>query len=114
MELQEDEQELISIYQLDECISWIEINDFQSIVLQFPQDELLNSAKIVLFLQQKTKRQFYVTVSSMCCVDYQSIQHLGNSVIHAIIHFGQVCLATCSLSQSVPVLFAFRKQRKSY
>ena len=101
------EEKLCQIYSLNECLQWIEENNFGSTSLQFSKDSLEYGSSICLFLQKRTQTKFYISYSTMCCVDYLSAQHLNESTVDSIIFFGSVCLTTSQFSDSLPVLYVF-------
>jgi diphthamide biosynthesis enzyme Dph1/Dph2-like protein len=108
------EENLCQVYELNECVKWIEENNFNSIALQFSRNSLENSSTIALILKRRTKSQFYISVSTMCCVDYLTIKHLNDSTIDAIIYFGSVCLTSDQSIDSLPVLYVFGNNCKHF
>lgn len=110
----DSEVDFIKLYDVDECLSWIEKNQFSSIALQFPKSLVKYATSAVRYLQGncKTQCQYYIMVSSMCCVDHLCPQHL-NGCIEAIISFGNVCLAPIAI-ETVPVYYSFGRRCKLY
>lgn len=108
-----NEENLYQVYELNECVKWIEENNFSSIALQFSRNSLENSSSIALILKKRTESEFYVSVSTMCCVDYLTIKHLTDSAIDAIIYFGGVCLTSSQFVDSLPVLYVFGNNCKT-
>ena len=108
------EQQMCDSYQLNDCVDWITKNNYLSICLQFSKDCLEYSSRICLFLKKRTNRQFYISYSTMCCVDYLSAQHLNESTVDSIIYFGSVCLTSSQFSDSLPILYVFPKNGESF
>ena len=106
-------EKLCEIYPLKDCVEWIKENNYGSTCLQFSKDSLDLSSNICVFLKRQTKSKFYISYSTMCCVDYLSAQHLNESTVDSIIFFGSVCLTTSQFSDSLPVLYVFPQNCKS-
>lgn len=105
-EIESDDTKLIQVYEIEECIKWVQENNFNAVALQFPRESLCDATQIVLILQRRTSCKYYVSLTSMCSVDYLSVKHLGCSAIQAIIYFGNVCLSSI-YADSPPVLYVF-------
>ena len=56
------EEKLNQIYELNECVKWIEENNFSSIVLQFSRNSLEDSSRIALILKNRTESEYYITI----------------------------------------------------
>jgi len=104
-----EEEKLCDLYEVEECVKWIQQNNYLRTCLQFSKQCLQNSSRISLILQKRTQTQFFISYSTMCCVDYLSVQHLNESTADSIIYFGDVCLTSSQFSDSLPVLHVFTK-----
>ncbi|CAL8103254.1 unnamed protein product [Orchesella dallaii] len=102
------EDMLESVFELEKCTNWVKENDFQRICLQFPDEYLTHSPKIVEYMSAITGKRYYILADSTygsCCVDEKTAQHVPNS--DSIIHFGPSCLTTTS--GRIPVLYVFTR-----
>ncbi|ODM98356.1 Diphthamide biosynthesis protein 2 [Orchesella cincta] len=99
---------LEGVFELEKCTNWVKENDFQRICLQFPDEYLTYSPKIVEYLSEQTGKRFYILADSTygsCCVDEKTAQHVPNS--DSIIHFGPSCLTVTS--GRIPILYIFTR-----
>uniref|UniRef100_A0A8D9BDH5 2-(3-amino-3-carboxypropyl)histidine synthase subunit 2 n=1 Tax=Cacopsylla melanoneura TaxID=428564 RepID=A0A8D9BDH5_9HEMI len=99
--------DLVDIFELDKCVSWISEHQLSRICLQFPDNLLQYSVDIAQHLEKKSCKQIYIlgdTSYGSCCVDEVAASHVNAD---GIIHFGHSCLSTLS---KLPVLYIFSKQ----
>ncbi|XP_054162401.1 2-(3-amino-3-carboxypropyl)histidine synthase subunit 2-like [Oppia nitens] len=108
-----EEKELTELFDLNGCVEWIEENNYLRTCLQFSSDVLQYSSTIALILKKRTQSDYCISYSMMCCVDYLSVKHLNQYSVDCIIYFGNVCLTTSQLTDSLPVLYVFTKNVKT-
>ncbi|KAL1456582.1 hypothetical protein WDU94_001303 [Cyamophila willieti] len=99
--------DLVDVFELDRCISWISEHQLSRICLQFPDNLLQYSVDIAQHLEQKSCKQIFIlgdTSYGSCCVDEVAACHVNAD---GIVHFGHSCLSTAS---KLPVLYIFSKQ----
>jgi len=97
-----NEEDLISVFNLHECVEFIEDSRLTKVCLQFPDNLLQFSVKIALWLEKYINKKVFVlgdTSYGSCCVDELAAQHVEGD---AIIHFGHGCLSPTS---RLPVLY---------
>jgi diphthamide biosynthesis protein 2 len=84
---------LVELFEIEECSTIIKENEFKFVALQFPDDYLQFSNAIVQKLKEKNENiKFYVlgdTSYGSCCVDEVAAEHINADFI---IHYGTACL----------------------
>ncbi|XP_064605968.1 2-(3-amino-3-carboxypropyl)histidine synthase subunit 2-like [Liolophura sinensis] len=93
-------------YELDRCERWIKTHQLKRVALQFPDELLVDSAKVAEYLKDATLADVFIlgdTSYGSCCVDEVAAQHYSSD---SIIHYGRSCL---SPTDRLPVLFVFGK-----
>lgn len=96
-----------SYLELDKCKSFVTEHDFKRVALQFPDELLWCSVKVVSYLSGNTSARYFIlgdTSYGSCCVDEVAAQH---AEADCIIHFGRSCL---SPTTRIPVLFVYGRQ----
>ncbi|PIK42659.1 putative diphthamide biosynthesis protein 2-like [Apostichopus japonicus] len=119
-------QDIENFLELDRCITFVTQNNFKKarrrsinfrffspaqshpcVALQFPDELLWCSARVVSFLSQNTSARYFIlgdTSYGSCCVDEIAAQHADAD---SIIHFGRSCL---SPTTRLPVLHIYGRQ----
>lgn len=110
--MNQNDEYLSALYEIDDCVDWLLANNFRSTCLQFSDHCLPHSSALTLILKKRTDgaTDFHISNSTMCSVDYLSIQHLNQLTVDSVIHFGKVCLTESKFSESLPVLYVFGKK----
>ena len=94
-------------FDIDKSIKWILDNQFKRIALQFPDEHLNNSIKVISKLKiSLSECTFFIladTSYGSCCVDTVAAEHYDAD---AIIHYGHSCL---SQVEKIPTLLVFDK-----
>ncbi|CDY70834.1 BnaCnng70000D, partial [Brassica napus] len=109
------EMEFESRYEINRTVEFIISKSFTRIALQFPDELLKESTKVVRALKSKLKEmnsendrevRFFVmadTTYGSCCVDEVGALHIDSQ---CVVHYGQTCLSPTSV---LPAFFVFGK-----
>lgn len=109
------EMEFESRYEINRTAEFIISKSFTRIALQFPDELLKESTKVVRALKSKLKEmnaengrdvRFFVmadTTYGSCCVDEVGALHIDSQ---CVVHYGQTCLSPTSV---LPAFFVFGK-----
>ncbi|ESQ38557.1 hypothetical protein EUTSA_v10028620mg [Eutrema salsugineum] len=108
------ETEFESRYEIDRTAEFIISKSFTRIALQFPDELLKDSTRVVSALKNKTRFlteddrevRFFVmadTTYGSCCVDEVAALHIDSD---CVVHYGQTCLSPTSV---LPAFFVFGK-----
>jgi len=101
------EAEIENYFELDKCRSFIENGSFERVALQFPDELITYSFRVMKLIEEKFPNvKLYVlgdTSYGSCCVDEIAAEHINAD---CIIHFGRSCL---SITKRLPVHFVFGK-----
>ncbi|CAN6905364.1 unnamed protein product [Brassica oleracea] len=109
------EMEFESRYEINRTVEFIISKNFTRIALQFPDELLKESTKVVRALKSKLKEtnsendrevRFFVmadTTYGSCCVDEVGALHIDSQ---CVVHYGQTCLSPTSV---LPAFFVFGK-----
>ncbi|KAL0714805.1 hypothetical protein Bca4012_021784 [Brassica carinata] len=110
------EMEFESRYEINRTVEFIISKSFTRIALQFPDELLKESTKVVRALKSKLKEKmnaendrevrFFVmadTTYGSCCVDEVGALHIDSQ---CVVHYGQTCLSPTSV---LPAFFVFGK-----
>ncbi|KAJ4896199.1 diphthamide synthesis DPH2 family protein [Raphanus sativus] len=109
------EMEFESRYDISRTVEFIISKSFTRIALQFPDELLKESTKVVRALKSKLKEmngedgrevRFFVmadTTYGSCCVDEVGALHIDSQ---CVVHYGQTCLSPTSV---LPAFFVFGK-----
>ncbi|CAF2048621.1 unnamed protein product [Brassica napus] len=109
------EMEFESRYEINRTAEFIISKSFTRIALQFPDELLKESTKVVRALKSKLKEmnaengrdvRFFVmadTTYGSCCVDEVGALHIDSQ---CVVHYGQTCLSSTSV---LPAFFVFGK-----
>ncbi|ESQ44126.1 hypothetical protein EUTSA_v10005976mg [Eutrema salsugineum] len=107
-----------SRYEIDRTAEFIISKSFTRIALQFPDELLKDSTKVVSALKNKTRSlntetseddrqvRFFVmadTTYGSCCIDEVGALHIDSE---CVVHYGQTCLSPTSV---LPAFFVFGK-----
>ncbi|KAI3403402.2 DPH2 [Candida oxycetoniae] len=98
-----DKDELISCihnyYSLDKLVKELSVKDgetlkYKRVTLQFPDNLICDSSRIVEYLQQElsSEQKLYIladTSYSSCCIDEVAAEHVNSDLV---VHFGDTCL----------------------
>ncbi|CAK7343172.1 unnamed protein product [Dovyalis caffra] len=109
--------DLMEIYEIDRTADFIHSRNFSRVALQFPDELLKDSTKVVRALREKIrllKEQneegkevgLFVmadTTYGSCCVDEVGASHVNAD---SVIHYGHTCLSPTS---TIPAFFVFGK-----
>ncbi|XP_072023483.1 2-(3-amino-3-carboxypropyl)histidine synthase subunit 2-like [Amphiura filiformis] len=96
-----------SVYEISQCLQFINSNEFKKVALQFPDELLGDSGAVIKALEEGTTTKIFVladTSYGSCCVDEIASQHANAD---CIIHYGSACLSPTS---RLPVLYVFGQQ----
>ncbi|KAK4878417.1 hypothetical protein RN001_010923 [Aquatica leii] len=99
--------ELSYIYEIDNCVKWIQNHNFKKVCLQFPDYMLTDASEVAKSLQNRLQQTVYIlgdTAYESCCIDYIAAAHVEAD---AIIHFGPVCFS--KPTETTPCLRIFEK-----
>ena len=91
-------------FQIDQCVEFIQSNDYCKVALQFPDELMSYALSVATAIENIVGRKVYVladTSYGSCCVDEVAASHVGAD---AIIHFGHTCL---SGTEKLPVLYVY-------
>jgi diphthamide biosynthesis protein 2 len=106
------ELEFESKYEINRTAEFIISKSFTRIALQFPDELLKDSTKVVSALKSKTRLltdrevRFFVmadTTYGSCCIDEVGALHIDSE---CVVHYGQTCLSPTSV---LPAFFVFGK-----
>ncbi|XP_010418633.1 PREDICTED: diphthamide biosynthesis protein 2-like [Camelina sativa] len=106
------ELEFESMYEINRTAEFIISKSFSRIALQFPDELLKESTKVVSALKSKTRLltdrevRFFVmadTTYGSCCIDEVGALHIDAD---CVVHYGQTCLSPTSV---LPAFFVFGK-----
>ncbi|XP_010500149.1 PREDICTED: diphthamide biosynthesis protein 2-like [Camelina sativa] len=106
------ELEFESRYEINRTVEFIISKSFTRIALQFPDELLKESTKVVSALKSKTRLltdrevRFFVmadTTYGSCCIDEVGALHIDAD---CVVHYGQTCLSPTSV---LPAFFVFGK-----
>ena len=94
------------IWQIEETLKFIKSNGAVKVALQFPDNLLQYSSKIVAILRKETNNccKFYIladTTYAPCCVDDIAAQHIKAD---CIIHYGPACFSKTN-KNNTPVYY---------
>ncbi|KAF5281896.1 hypothetical protein FQR65_LT14480 [Abscondita terminalis] len=95
------------VYEIDNCVRWIQNHNFKKVCLQFPDHLLPDAAEVAKLLQDVLQQTVYIladTAYESCCIDYVAAAHIEAD---AIIHFGPVCFS--KPAETIPCLRIFEK-----
>lgn len=109
------------VYEIDECVKWINRNYFKKIALQFSQNDLPDSPSVVKLLQEKTScsHEYFVVLTASCGTDFLAPLRLGSNFIQGIICFGSgsqengsssACFNPNESYGQLPVFYCFGKK----
>lgn len=101
-------------FEIDACKNWIETNNFHTIALQVPDDDLDKIQDLIDNLQTAISIEnieiFLVGDGcSPCCNDLLNAQYCQ---AQCLIHFGHSCLALSNQDnqQTIPIFYVFYQQ----
>ncbi|XP_052099458.1 2-(3-amino-3-carboxypropyl)histidine synthase subunit 2-like [Mytilus californianus] len=95
---------LEKFYEIQDCIKWIQKNDFKKIALQMPDELMKDSVPIADKIQSQIEGKVFIlgdTSYGSCCVDEITAEHYNAD---CIIHYGHSCM---SPTRRIPVKFVF-------
>ncbi|XP_068095598.1 2-(3-amino-3-carboxypropyl)histidine synthase subunit 2 [Hyperolius riggenbachi] len=101
------EESLEENYEIQKTVQFIEGKGATKVALQFPDDLLVDSARIAEKLEEATGAKMYIladTSYGSCCVDEVAAEHVGAD---ALVHYGRACL---SPSRRLPVTYVFGRK----
>ncbi|GFO39956.1 2-(3-amino-3-carboxypropyl)histidine synthase subunit 2 [Plakobranchus ocellatus] len=97
--------DLVDVYEVKRCVSWIQQGYFLRVALQFPDTLLVDAPAVAARIQQcLSDVSIFIlgdTSYGSCCVDEVAAQHYKAD---CVIHFGRACL---SPTARLPVLYVF-------
>lgn len=105
-------------FEIDSCIKWIEENNFNTIALQLPDEDLDKVQDLIDILTSSISSRdielFLVGDGcSPCCNDLLNAQYCQ---AQGLIHFGHSCLSSSSDNnqQTISILYVFYQQPLPY
>lgn len=98
---------IADIYEINKCVQWIQLNNFKTVCLQFPNHLLPDSSEVAQKLQNILNKTVYIladTTYESCCIDYIAAAHINAD---AVIHYGPTCFS--KTTKNIPYLNIYEK-----